>query len=178
MKDPEVKMTPSALKWLAEKRARLAYELQQTTAIAAVVNAKVAGLTLDVAGLDRAITVYDSRIDPQAIAPVAAWKGRYGKRGALQESIICNLKAYAPSWVGTDNLETLVTLERGISFETSAARRRWYDNSFRTRLKHLVADGYVERQHDPTSHITELGMWRWKQEKARTLAELRESSSA
>lgn len=168
-----MKKIPSALKWMAEKRARLAHELTQTSAIAAEVNERVERITADLAGLDRAIQVFDTSIDPRGIQPVAAWKGRYGKRGALRECICRHLKASGPEWLGTDNLETLVTFDLYLAFETPKERRKWLVNSFRRELKRLVEEGLAERRHDPDieARTREMGAWRWKQEKTRTLAE-------
>lgn len=172
-----MKKVPSALKWLAEKRGRVAYELQQTAAIAEQVQAKLESLKLDLTSLDRVIQVYDSAIEPTSIEPVGAWKGRYGPRGALRESLIRFLQAYSPEWVHTDNIETLVSMDLGLVFATSGERKRWYDNSFRRCLKKLVEDGLVERRHDSLDHGSEVGAWRWRQERTATLAEIREAGS-
>ncbi len=167
-----MKKVPSALKWLAEKRARVAHELQQTELVLEQVRARLERLKLDQASLDRVIQVYDPSIDPQTIAPVAAWRGRYGGRGALKETISGHLRGCAPAWVTTAHLEMLVTVELQIAFPTSAERKRWYDNSFRRCLKKLVETGDVERLQDPVEHGADLGAWRWKQPEAVTLASL------
>ena len=180
-----MKNTPSALKWLAEKRGRLAHNLLQTRQIAADVNARVASLEVDLAAVDRAITIFDANIDPERIEAVNA-HGRYGKRGALKECILEVLKAHAgvdvagtsvtgdAGWVATVNIEMLVCLELGLTFETPAVRKRWYDNSFAKQLRLLVAQGYVERLHDPRDASVEMGRWRWLSMKRApsTLAEL------
>lgn len=171
-----MKKTPSALKWLAEKRGRIAHELQQTAAIAEKIQANLARLRVDLASLDRVIQVYDSAIDPTAIAPVAAHKGKYGAHGALKQAVVRNLQALAPDWVSTDNLEVLVCLELGLGFVTRAERKRWYDNSFRMCLKKLVHTGVAERLQDPLDHGADVGAWRWRQEAPTTLAELSAST--
>lgn len=173
MKAPNMKKTPSALKWLAEKRARLAHDLAQTERITGEMTRKLENLRLDLNALDRALTIYDPAIDPTKIAAINGWQGNYGKRGSLRASVIKALQSHAPEWVATDNIEALVTLELGLSFELPALRKRWYDGSFRDVLKKLVSGGFVERQHDPTIASSELGRWRWKQEVAPTLKELR-----
>jgi len=167
-----MKNTPSALKWLAEKRGRLAHDLAQTRQIAADVNARVSTLEVDLAAVDRAITIFDANIDPERIEAVNA-HGRYGKRGALKECILEVLKAHAgvdvagtsgtedAGWVATVNIEIMVCLELGLTFETSAVRKKWYDNSFAKQLRLLVAQGLVERLHDPMDAGVEMGRWRW-----------------
>lgn len=61
-----MKKTPSALKWLAEKRARTAHDLKQTVRIATEVARRLAGLNLDLPALARSVRIYDARIDPTA----------------------------------------------------------------------------------------------------------------
>ena len=51
--DDSLKKTPSALKWLAEQRGRLAYDLQQAQRIALDVNTRLATLQVDLAAVDR-----------------------------------------------------------------------------------------------------------------------------
>ena len=173
MTDLLMKKTPSALKWLAEKRARIAHDLAQTERIASDILKKRDGLRLDLAALDRSLTLYDPAIDPSAIAAVNGWKGNYGRRGNLQETIIEILKEQAPEWVPTGNIELLLCMKLQLDFDSPALRKRWYDNSFRKVLKNLVAQGLAERQQDPVVFTGEVGRWRWKQEGAKTLAELR-----
>jgi hypothetical protein len=155
-----MKNTPSALKWLAEKRGRLAHDLTQTRKIAEELVARVAALETDLAAVDRAITLFDARIDPERIEPVNAHT-RYGKRGALKDCILGVLKAHAPEWVATENIEMLVRLELGLAFETPAVRKRWYDNSFAKQLRVFAEQGLVERLHDPMDLSVEMGRWRW-----------------
>lgn len=55
VKSPHIKQTPSALKWLAEKRARLANDLEQTRKIASELTQKADALQSDLAALDRSL---------------------------------------------------------------------------------------------------------------------------
>lgn len=171
-----MKHTASALKWLAEKRARTAHDLEQTARIAAEVEKRLEGLKLDLAALDRTVRIYDARIDPEQIEAVNGWQGSYGKRGALREAVAAVLKSHWPAWVPTDAVEMLVRLELGLVFETQAERKRWYDNTFRDALKKLVTDGLAERFQDPDVFTSEVGRWRWRapaEDEVVTLKELR-----
>lgn len=99
-----MKKIPSALKWLAEKRARVAGQLQASEATLAHIDhqvaalekelaaikavrglaaAKVAQFRSEVATLDSTVLIYDNKIDPSAIGIVKGWSGRYGKLGAF-----------------------------------------------------------------------------------------------
>jgi hypothetical protein len=164
--------TPSALKWLVEKRARVAHDLEQTSRLAMEFARRVGDLQLDLAALDRAVTIYDPKLDAACIQPVDGRQGRYGKRGTLREAIETMLQELAPEWVATDNLEALVTGRLGISFASAAERKRWYDNTFARQLRNLVGEGRVERFHDASVVTTEVGRWRWTVETSKGLSEL------
>ncbi|MEO7115598.1 MAG: hypothetical protein ABIZ18_07040 [Caldimonas sp.] len=167
-----MKNTPSALKWLAEKRGRLSHDLVQTERIAIEVNKRLAKMRLDLVGLDRTIQVFDPAIDPTAIAPVHAHR-HPGTRGSLRGTMIELLQANSPEWTSTDVIEIYVTATLGLTFELAAERKRWYDNVFRKQLKRLVLQELAEREQDPTGFTSEVGRWRWKTQEEATLAELR-----
>lgn len=171
-----MKHTPTALKWLADKRRRLSADLVQTTAIAAEVNQRVETLRIDLEALDRALVIFDASIEPELLKPVSA-HGRTGKRGLLREAVINVLQTHSPAWVATENIEALVCLELGLTFETTTVRKHWYENSLTRLLRKLVIENLAERLQDPTVFTSEVGRWRWKQEVKRTLAELRSRGS-
>ena len=163
---------PSALKWMAERRARLAHEFEQTRQFAEELASRATALKHDLDSLDRTIQLYDSRIDPKTIGPVAAHKGRYGKHGGLRHCVIERLHAEAPEPISTSNLAAYVILELQLDLVTPLQRHNWVHNSFTRGLKRLVNEGLVERVHDPLENKGSPGSWRWKQEETRTLAEL------
>ncbi len=177
MKVLYMKKTPSALKWLAEKRARVAHDLAQTERIVAGLTERLEALRVDLAALDRTLGIYDPSIDPDAIGSVNGWQGKAGHRGALRGTVLKVLEDHAPDWVSTVNVEALVTMNLGLFFELPELRSHWYAGSFRSTLKKLVLSGLVEKDDDsglPNGMVR----WRLKQEKVRTLAELREGSPA
>ena len=164
--------TPSALKWLAEKRARVAHDLEQTARVARELSLRADELEKDLAALDRAVRIYDPSIDPEAIGMVDGRQGRYGKRGTLRQHIEDVLQELAPEWVATDTIEMVVSLKLGVTFATPAERKRWYDNTFARQLRNLVTEGLVERFHDASVVTTEVGRWRWRDATQATLQEL------
>lgn len=141
-----MKPTPSALKWLAENRARTANELEQVQSIVHEVAAKAAVLEQDLAALDRSLRVFDSRINPSDIEPVNGWRGNYGKRGELRKFILETLKSHYPDWMGTNVVGALVIAHFGLTFELPKVRADWYAGSFRGTLKKLVYDGLLESE--------------------------------
>ena len=176
MKDPEVKKIPSALKWMAEKRARIAHDAQQTERILIELTVRRDSLTADLAAMDRALTIYDPTINPEKIGFVNGWKGKAGKRGSLRGAILQTLKSHEPEWVSSSNIASLVMLELGLSFELPRLRKQWYIGSFRGTLHKLLKDGLIDREAPPAEATGDACRWRLKQEVAPTLAELRDAA--
>ena len=199
MKNLRMKKTPSALKWLAETRARVAGELEcaeqvshHLEADAGVLRSKLETLgrliataqqkqdrlRVEVAALDQVVVLYDENITPSLIAPINAWQGNYGKRGALKDFLAETLRDRAPAYMTTKELEILTIAHFSLVFEHRALQARWCHDSFRNTLKVLVTQGAIERGPDQNNRSNQVGKWRWKQEVAPTLRELRESACA
>jgi len=172
-----MKHTPSALKWLAEKRARLANDLEQTRKFALELTQKAQVLETDLAALDRSLRLYDGRIEPANIEPVNGWQGNYGKRGALRQAVIEVLREISPEWMTTSNISTLICVKFGLDFPTWTARKLWYDGSFRSTLKKLDADGLVDRESDLDLEGPMVARWRWKDAGGLTLDALVQSAT-
>lgn len=172
-----MKQTPSALKWLAEKRARLAHDLAQTRSIAVELTHRADVLEADLAALDRSLRLYDERIDPNNIESVNGWKGTYGKRGALRDGVLEVLKEYSPQWLTTSNISALICAKFGLYFQTGALRKHWYTGSFRGTLKRLEVDGLIEHECDPDAEGPVLALWRLRAQPSGTLADLVRSTT-
>ena len=178
--------TPPALKWLTDKRARTAGKLHQSRHVLADIQEQsakllvalsvkqtlVEKLTADLAALDRTVQVYDSALDGSSITPVNAWKGTYGHRGALKQFVAQTLKQQSPDWVPVNHLGLLAIKHFSLSFDTKLQQVLWQKRSVRTSLRSLESDGVAER----VAGIRTIGQWRWKQQRAPTLAELRACS--
>jgi hypothetical protein len=196
-----MKKVPSALKWLAEKRARVAGQLRASQQVHELVSAQVAALekeltglraiqtraaekvaqrTRELAALDGSVVIYDDTIDPQSIGIINGWTGRYGKRGALREFLFATLQSRAPEYVPTPELALLCMAEFSLVFEHWKLRYHWYHQSLRNALQGLEKHGRIERA--PTTPFANVEGnavqgWRVKQEKQVTLAELYKSES-
>jgi hypothetical protein len=189
-----MKKTPSALKWLAEKRARIAGQLASCLQVVELIESDMATLSQEVANvqallveaerrrarlteeltaIDRTVTLYDEKIVPESIGTINAWQGNYGKRGALKNFLCDTLKGRAPEFIQTSELALMVVMEFSLVFEHKDLRNAWYSGSFRGTLKLLAAQGHIERSHGLVNTDNATGSWRWKQEKALTLAGLR-----
>lgn len=194
MKAPQMKKTPSALKWMAETRGRLAGALQAceqiheslsadlqalrqklaaSEAMLASAETRRQGITADLAAMDKAVQLFDEGIDPSSIQPINGWEGTYGKRGALREFLMHTLKTSAPAFLLTTELAVRAQTEFCLVFEHNDARYRWHRNSLRGALKILARQGLVERGPDEGFGHNDPGSWRWMPEAPKTLASLR-----
>jgi hypothetical protein len=194
-----VKKIPTELKQLAERRARvvgalsasvlseqyadqieiLKLQLKNMEALFLASSKKKERLLEELAHIDKQFLEAYPAVNTGSIEPIAAWKGKYGKRGALRQFVLETLKSYAPAFVPTTKLSELAIIEFSLVFENSVARKKWNDNSFRGALKSLSMDGLVEQSEEPLSAKHKgLSHWRLKQESRPTLAALSRQSSS
>lgn len=157
-----MKKTPSALKWLAETRARTAHDLAESERVQAAVVARTARLREELAALDRTLTVYDPSIEPAAVQAVQGHRPEYGQRGNLTAAIGRILQTQAPHYVSTELLLVLLCAEFDLEFATPQELSRWRKNVVARRLRHMLGQGLVEREQDPSVWTVEFGHWRWK----------------
>lgn len=167
-----MKKTPSALKWLAQTRARTAHDLAQSERVQAAVVARTATLREDLAAIDRTLTLYDPDIEPERVQAVQGHRPDYGQRGALTAAIARILKAQAPHYVSTELLLVMLCAEFGLEFATPQELSRWRKNVVARRLRHMLDQGLVEREQDPSVWTVEFGRWRWGQSIVARLADL------
>lgn len=98
------KKTPSALKWLAETRARVSYELAESERVWLAMLERTRKLREELAAVDRTLTIYDPSLCPADIQPVNGHRPEYGSRGGLTAAITHILKSQAPHYVSTELL--------------------------------------------------------------------------
>jgi hypothetical protein len=196
----DMRKTHSYLKGLAETRARAGGALQRLKNLRSEVQRKLKTAKADVEryqkmevelarkleeartdlkSCDWLIRKFDSRLDPSEIAPIAAWKGRYGKRGALKEAVSRILKDHAPVALSIPDLSKVIILEFQLTFATDKAMKAWAHNSIGGVLKTLLLEGLVERIDAPkTEWGGPTGMWHWKGGAEASLDGLRSSAES
>lgn len=158
----QTRRTPTYLKCLAETRARADADAQRLQKIHAEVTEKLAEAEAERDSCDCLIRKFDHRLDPSLIAPIRAWKGRYGPRGALKRAMVKLLEKAWPETLTTMEIAWAVQIEFQIDFLTREESVEWLRNSVRGGLKSLVIAGVVERLHEVTNGLTnELGRWRF-----------------
>ena len=186
-----MKKTPSALKWLAEKRGRVAHQVQSNASTGALLQEHIESLVMELeaarlqlaciqkrgvqfvaelSALDQTVKIYDETLDPTCIEPIKAWKGRYGERGALRRYLRNALQEASPADLSTAELAFRAMEEFSLEFVNKSERQQWWDNSLRRALGCMHQQGLVEKAE---SGLNTFQRWRWKQEQPKTLAELR-----
>jgi hypothetical protein len=185
----DMRKTPSYLKGLAETRARAdgevlrlqrllddlapaVAEARRMLSLQEDILAEHAVATTKRDACDTLIRGFDSRLDPAQIAPIRAFKGKYGKRGALRETLVEILRDASPAEVSTTEVLLRVIAYLKLAFATPAEKQRWSCNSLLSALKGLVEEGLVERLHEPATGQNSVGRWQWKAAPSGTLATL------
>lgn len=144
---------PSSLKWLVDKRARLATELDRNkkearaaALRASTLDAKLSQLKMDLAAIDRALSMHEIRIHPETIAPIRTQRsGRLLPFSHLSRSIVSYLRRANGAWCSTTEIMTFIA-EAGkldVDEEVYPILRL----SVRKRLQTLHAAGRVIRRH-------------------------------
>ncbi|MBT9538311.1 hypothetical protein [Thiobacillus sp.] len=167
-----MRKTPSYLKGLAETRARVSAEVLRYEQILNEVGQALEKGRAELTACDTLIKKFDDRLDPRLIAPIKAWKGKYGKRGALQDAIIRILKERAPGPITTTELGWLLQLEFRLDFVDWREKRNWLHRSVGNQLNVLIERGLVERLHDRTVSTGQTGSWCWIGEGCKSLGDL------
>lgn len=143
-----MRKTPAYLKGLAETRARAAADVLRYQQIIDEVTVSLTEAQAEVDACDTLIRKFDDRLDPTQIEPVAHWKGRYGKRGALREAVAALICDRAPEPITTVEIGWQIQRKFDISFCHRKERSEWMANSIGNCLKTLVAAGIIERCAD------------------------------
>lgn len=164
--------TPSALKWLAEKRARVAHDVDRTGRLVRALSERLSRSQANLQALDDTLRLYDEATDPSEIAPVNGWAQKYGLRGAFQKALLKLLEEHSPEWVSTENLECMLLTEFGISFPAPSARRLWRRNTLLSALRGFCRAGVAERVDAASAEYHAPKLWRAKQGGLTTLANL------
>lgn len=195
----DMQKTPSYLKGLAETRARAAGDLRRHTRQKAALETLLSDLEAnlvryrkmytrvceylenaesDLESCDRLIRKFDGRLDPDEIEPIRAHKGRYGGHDRLREAIMGLLKDCHPEALDTEQVALTIILELDLEFATPKERRAWVHNSIGNSLKKMVAEGLVERMHDPSVLGQQgFGRWRWVPEAVMELTTLAQAAA-
>lgn len=151
---------PSSLKWLIDRRARLAGEIERAEASLA----KCQRLADDLSSLktllesvDQTLSLHDIAIDINQIPPIRSSSVRVSlPHGALTRTILTCLKVNDGIPVSTDEVAAFVAV-KNIDLKSDPSSMEELRQSVRYRLKGMCRLGMIERLHKVRGRET--GRW-------------------
>ena len=152
--------TPPTEKWLLNERAVIAGELQAIDTELDRLTARKAYLHNLMASIDEVYCLVSPVVLP-AQALVVHGHTRYGGRGNCINWVRDVLCAAYPSALNTAALTLAAEEAFGLVHATPAQRGKFRNNSLRTALRTLLAQGEAERLHDYRGVPHRAGVWRW-----------------
>lgn len=150
---------PSYLKGLVDSRARADGHVRRLAPAVAAAREALARSTAKLqkqeaslaraqvarAACDTLLHKWSNAIVTDEIAPVHAWKGRYGPWGAFTQQILVFLDAAGSCGIGTAPLAAQLTAFFGLTFLSTSDHTTWVHDSLVAKLKKLTAEGRVEK---------------------------------
>ena len=154
-----MKRLSSAVRQLAERHARLKGRAEHLENQVSALTAELTKVRDHLAAVGTLLVGFDSRIESAAIAPIKAWKGKYGQRGALREALLESLTNAEKQWLPTSQIALLLQDSFALTFETRQEFRDWECRSVKSQLRRFVTEGLVEKSRAGTTH-SDPACWR------------------
>lgn len=117
----DIKKVPSYLLGLAETRARADGQVLRIEQAMAELQTELAKARETRASCDALIERYNSTLAAATIAPIKAWKGRYGERGALLDEIKRVVREAYPGSVTSLNIADHLIRHFQLGFDATAS---------------------------------------------------------
>ncbi len=154
---------PSSLKWLIDRRARVAGEIEKIEALLAKcqkLSDELIPLKELLASVDQTLALHDITVDVELIQAIKSQEIRISvPHGELTRAILLCLKINDGIPCSTNEVTAFVAARfANLQGETSSMPE--LRESVRYRLKDLCSDGFVQRHHDPQKRL--LGRWSLK----------------
>jgi len=151
---------PSYLKGLVESRARAAGDVERLTQLRALIDEQLVTANKKLDAADLLIRDFSPLLDPTAIEPVRARKGRYGKHGNLKTTVRAILAEVPGESLPSPEIAFKVAERLGVKFDSMEQYRVWASNSVFKELGRLAKSGEVE--HIPGENRGCVTRWRLK----------------
>ena len=152
--------TPATEKWLLNERAVVLGELRAIEDELGRLDARKQHLTSLLAALENVYSQVAPLV-PAAPGLVVHGHTRYGGRGNCIKWVREVLQQAYPAALDTAALTLAAEDAFGLAHVTAEQRRKFRNNSLRTALRTLLAQGEAERLHDYRSVPHRAGVWRW-----------------
>ena len=155
--------TPPDIKWLANELAATAGELERLDVELVRIQTRQKHLQKTYLAMSQVAVQLQVPQLPYVMPKVKPHYG-YGKRGNLRNWLENLLRSAAPRGVATATALDMAQQAFGLEFSTPLARTKFLRNSLTRQLRVFVAEGLVERLHDPLGPCVLQGIWRWRSE--------------
>jgi hypothetical protein len=156
----EMKKVPSYLRGLVETRARADAQAKRLEKLVAELDEARTRALQERAAADHLIRAYDPNLDPATIEPIAGFRGRYGRRGALAEFIREQLRNAYPEPLTTAEIGARAAVKFELDIPTPALYAAWRKTSIRNKLQRMEKAGEVERVGFGVEDGRESAAWR------------------
>lgn len=148
--------TPSSLKWLVDKRARLVSEIdrreKEAKLIALEMEKSCDALRRDLAAIDRALSLHEIAVDPESIQPIKSQRRIRGlPHSHLTKNIMKCLRLANGAWCSTLEIAIFVASAANLNMDSPLFPE--LRESTRYRLKNLHAAGRVVRRHEGRRNV-------------------------
>lgn len=171
--------TNSYLKGLAETRARADGDVLRLERLLAEITADLSRAKSDRDACDRLIRRFDPALNPEAIEPIQAQKGLYGKHGGLTRAVENAVRSAAPTPITTWEVGLAAAMELKLEFVSRKDRSEWMHNTLGRCLRRMLDQGTVERVADVFDENDQARTrWRWLGVPCTTLDDLRRQAAA
>lgn len=152
--------TPATEKWLLNERAVVLGELRAIEDEFERLAARKQHLTSLLAALENVYSQVAPMV-PAAPGLVVHGHTRYGGRGNCIKWVREVLQQAYPAALDTAALTLAAEGAFGLAHVTAEQRKKFRNNSLRTALRALLAQGEAERLHDYRGVPHRAGVWRW-----------------
>lgn len=154
---------PSSLKWLVNRRARLAWEIERTLRDASKAKNRARSLEItfkqlkcDLASIDRVLSMHEIELHPESISDVGTHRqARLMPFSHLTRHTLSCLRKAKGEWCSTTEIMSYVASKGALDVDDEVYGLLRL--SVRKRLRTLYAAGKVRRRHAAKSNVE--GYW-------------------
>ena len=154
--------TPPALKWMTDRRNRLAGDLARAERSMAEFSARCQSLRRRIAEIDQVCAAFGEARAAALRRTLMGTRERYGAKPGLLGAILAILADAGGKPLTTRTVAAKVAALNGLAFATAADWRRWHHGSVRRKLTELAREGRVEVIRDSGPDTGLCGLYRWR----------------
>lgn len=136
---------PSYLKGLVESRAHSAGDIVRLEQLRALIDEQLAAALKRRESADNLIREFNPLLDPTAIQPVRARRGRYGPHGSFKKTVYAVLDEAGGESLPSAEIGFRVALRLDVKFASIEQHREWSHNCVNKELLRQSRRGDVER---------------------------------